>query len=142
VLHRALGLAALGALVTLTLACGGSSGSEGVPSSFYIEAAVEVTDHEGESPRSEIRWWFEPPGRWRWEIENDRGLFFGLSDGETLWIYDPVGNTYSSAARGRPFRGTRRESTSSGAHGRSGPMTFRGRPYTGSRSRPCAPSTS
>ena len=91
-------LAALALLSLAALACGGSNTTEsvGVPSSFYIEATAFVND-SGEEAVTAVRWWFETPARWRWEFESHRGLFFGVSDGETLSTYSPEDNTYATA---------------------------------------------
>ncbi len=91
-------LAVLALLSLATIACGDSRAeTTSVPGSFYIEATAEVANPGEETDTTAIRWWFEPPRRWRWELATDRGLFFGLSDGETLWIYEPVENTYARA---------------------------------------------
>lgn len=74
---------------------------------FFLEAAIEVEGpHDGgllpevaESGRSILRWWYGPPGKWRWEIETvepalSSGVFGMVSDGEDFWYYESSQNTY------------------------------------------------
>ena len=40
-------------------------------------------------------WWFEPPGRWRWEIANALRVTTGVSDGEHWWFYRSDEHAYT-----------------------------------------------
>lgn len=93
--RTALLLASAVLLAMMALACGG-----GDPAyrSFRLEATSEVLVpalDDDEPLVSEIAWWYEPPGRWRWEIANDLGAFVSVSDGERWWFYDSVERTYT-----------------------------------------------
>ncbi len=93
--RAALLLASAALLATMALACGG--GSDPVYRSFRLEATSEVL-HRGHDEVfvTVISWWYEPPGRWRWELASDRGTFFiGVSDGERWWFYDAEERTYT-----------------------------------------------
>ena len=101
---RAAALSGALVLAVSALACGGAAG---VPGSFRLEAAAEVTNPGEEPVASALTWWFEPPGRWRWEIANDAGVTIGVSDGKRWWLYTPTEQTYTSqpapAGSDQPF---------------------------------------
>ena len=77
----------------IPLGCGG--GGEGIPGPFQLEATAEVVRRGDDEPFvTRISWWFERPGRWRWELSNDDGLITGVSDGEYWWFYESDDKTY------------------------------------------------
>jgi outer membrane lipoprotein-sorting protein len=95
-LHWTLALAAGAAF--LLAACSDNADATG----FYAEITVEV-EPQADDPLARIgaategggsiRWWYEAPDRWRWEIETDgptldAGTLLTVSDGEALWTYD------------------------------------------------------
>ena len=92
--HRAALFPVLAALLaTAALACGG--GDDRVPGSFRLEATAEVTGRDGEVQVTAIAWWYEPSGRWRFELTGDAGAIIGVSDGERWWLYDSEAHTYT-----------------------------------------------
>ncbi len=86
------------------------SASDVVPGSFYLEATITVIDDRQGVTEPEVttrlRWWSESTDRWRWEIDQSGAGEFSadgsvsVSDGDTVWFYDPRSNSYQ---RTEPF---------------------------------------
>ena len=75
-------------LALVAAACGDDG--DALEGAFYLEARYEVTNPSEGTTVSELRWWYEPEGRFRWEIapEGDESDVVGVSDGETWTAYD------------------------------------------------------
>jgi outer membrane lipoprotein-sorting protein len=108
-------------LVALVLAASGAffaavGRSETVTlTSYYFEARltvvqadVEPDGFEHEKPLDTIRGWYEAPDKWVWDFSDSKRATTGstqIGDGEDVWYYDRLTNTYSRVSYADYFRG-------------------------------------